>query len=195
MFGLGSLERAWVWPAMPWRCWPPGRWHSACTCGCGAPAWPSTRAGPDLWRLRRNELAAIAHIGLPGAAENGGWRLAFMVSMAAVGTMGASALATHAYVQQVMMVVLLFGLATGLSVEVLVGHQVGAGHLRQAHGLVQAARWRAGSLVSVTVATAGGTGRALAAAPCSPRTRTDHQHRHHAACGGRCCWSRAAPST
>jgi putative MATE family efflux protein len=107
----------------------------------------------DAWRLPRAELADVARIGVPGAAENGAYRLAFMVSLAAVGTMGAAALATHAYAQQVIMVVLLFGLATGLSVEVLVGHLVGGGRLRQAHALVRRALGR-GLLVSVAVALA-----------------------------------------
>jgi hypothetical protein len=90
----------------------------------------------DGWRWRAPELRAVARIGLPGAAENAAYRLAFLVSVAVVGQMGAAALATHAYAQQVIMVVLLFGLATGLSVEVIVGHRVGAGRLHEAHALV-----------------------------------------------------------
>ncbi len=107
----------------------------------------------DLWRLPRAELAAVARIGLPGAAENIAWRLAFMVSVAVVGGMGAAAMATHAYTLQVMMVVLLFGLATGLSVETVVGHLIGAGRLHAAHRVVRRALAR-GLVVSVLVATA-----------------------------------------
>ncbi|MBK6469952.1 MAG: MATE family efflux transporter [Betaproteobacteria bacterium] len=107
----------------------------------------------DLWRLPRAELAAVARIGLPGAAENVAWRLAFMVSVAVVGGLGAAALATHAYAMQVIMVVLLFGLATGLSVETVVGHLIGAGHLHEAHRVVRRALAR-GLVVSVVVATA-----------------------------------------
>jgi putative MATE family efflux protein len=106
----------------------------------------------DAWRLRRPQLAAVARIGLPGAAENIAYRLSFMVSVAVVGGFGAAALATHAYAQQVIMIVLLFGLATGLSVEVLVGHLIGAGRLHQAHALVRRALGR-GLLVSMAVAT------------------------------------------
>ena len=105
----------------------------------------------DVWRLRRRELAAVARIGLPGAAENIVYRLAYMVSVAVVGGLGAAALATHAYASQVVMVTLLFGLATGLSVEVLVGHLIGAGRLHEAHTLVRRALAR-GLAVSVTVA-------------------------------------------
>ncbi len=106
----------------------------------------------DWWRLRRAELAEVARIGLPGAAENIAWRLAFMVTVAVVGTLGAAALATHAYVQQVMMVVLLFGLATGLSAETVVGHLIGAGHFKRAHRVVRRGLAR-GLMVSVVVAT------------------------------------------
>lgn len=107
--------------------------------------------GSDIWRLRRAELAAMAHIGLPGAAENIAYRLCFMVSVAVAGTLGARALATQAYAQQIIHLVLLFGLATGLSVEIVVGHLVGAGRLRQAHQLVRRALAR-GLAVSVAVA-------------------------------------------
>jgi len=98
-----------------------------------SPSWS------DAWRLRRAELAAVARIGVPGAAEAVAYRLAFMVSIAVVGTMGAAALATHAYTQQVTMFALLAGIATGLTVEVLVGHLIGAGRLHAAFALVRRA--------------------------------------------------------
>ncbi len=108
--------------------------------------------GGDWWRWRGAELRAVARIGLPGAAENIAYRLAFLVSVAVVGGFGAAALATHAYAQQVIMVVLLFGLAMGLSVEVIVGHLVGAGRLHEAHALVRRAL-ALGLAVSVAVAS------------------------------------------
>jgi len=107
---------------------------------------------PDWWRLPREQLAAILHIGLPGAAENIAYRLAFMVSVAVVGQMGAQALATQAYTSQLMYGVLLFGLATGFAVEIMVGHMIGAGHLHEAHQLVRRAL-AVGLMVSVVVAT------------------------------------------
>ena len=107
----------------------------------------------DWWQLRRAELAAMSHIGLPGAAENIAYRMGFMVSVAVAGSLGAQALATQAYAQQFIHLVLLFGLATGLSVEIVVGHLVGAGKLHEAHRLVRRALAR-GLAVSVVVATA-----------------------------------------
>ena len=62
-------------------------------------------------------------------------------------------MATQAYTLQITYGVLLFGLATGLAVEIVVGHMIGAGHLRDAHRLVRRALAR-GLAVSTTVATA-----------------------------------------
>jgi putative MATE family efflux protein len=93
----------------------------------------------DWWRIRREKLAPVLHIGLPAAAENIGYRLAFVVSVAVVGTMGATALATQAYVLQFNYMALMFGLAIGFSVEIIVGHMIGARKLRDAQHLVRRA--------------------------------------------------------
>jgi putative MATE family efflux protein len=113
----------------------------------------------DLWRLPRAELAAVLRIGVPGAAENIAYRLAFVASVAAVGTLGAPALATQAYVLQFNHFTLLAGLAIGLAGEVVVGHHVGAGRLHDAHRLVRRAL-ALGLALSVGVA-----GAAALAAP------------------------------
>ena len=80
----------------------------------------------DFWRIRMAQMKHILHIGLPGAAENLSWELAFMVSVAAVGVMGTHALATQAYVLQFNMWILISGAAIGIAVEMVVGHLVGA---------------------------------------------------------------------
>ena len=92
---------------------------------------------PDWWRLVRAPLATVLHIGIPGAAENIAWRAAFMTSLAAVAQLGAHALATHAYTMQFLHVILMFSLAIGFAVEILVGHMIGAGQLHAAHKLVR----------------------------------------------------------
>ena len=112
----------------------------------------------DWWKLRRAELAAVLHIGVPAAAENISWRLAFMASMAVAGTLGAQSLATLAYVHQVGGVVVMFSLATAFAVEIMVGHMIGAGELREAHGLVRGALGRGlviSGVISGCVALAG----------------------------------------
>ncbi len=106
----------------------------------------------DWWHLRRAPLAAVLRIGLPGAAENIAYRLAFMVSVAVAGQLGANALAAQAYTQQISYGALLFGLATGLAVEIVVGHMIGGGHFRDAHRLVKRALLR-GLMLSAIAAT------------------------------------------
>jgi Na+-driven multidrug efflux pump len=106
----------------------------------------------DWWRLRRGELAAVLHIGVPGAAENIVYRLCFMASVSAVGTLGTQALATHAYAQQLMFAVLLFGLSIGFAAEIMVGHMIGAGQLHAAHRLVRRALG-VGLVASVLIAS------------------------------------------
>jgi Na+-driven multidrug efflux pump len=107
----------------------------------------------DWWRLPRAELGEIVRIGLPGAAENAAYRLAFLVSVAVAGFLGTQALATQAYVLQLNIVALLFGLAIGLAAEIVVGHLVGARLLREAQHLVLRAL-AAGLAISVAAATA-----------------------------------------
>lgn len=119
----------------------------ACLCGRGTglalhiTLWRSRLnlrlRAPDWWRWERGPLATVLHIGIPGAAENISWRLAFMTSLAAVAQLGALALATHAYTMQFLHVILIFGLAIAFAVEILVGHMIGAGELHAAHKLVR----------------------------------------------------------
>ncbi|MBT9493568.1 MAG: MATE family efflux transporter [Paucibacter sp.] len=105
----------------------------------------------DWWRVPGPELAAVLHIGLPGAAENIAYRLAFMVSVGVAAGLGATVLATQAYALQLMGFVMMFGIATGFAVEIVVGHLIGAGRLHAAHSLVRRALAR-GLVVSVVVA-------------------------------------------
>jgi putative MATE family efflux protein len=94
----------------------------------------------DWWQLRWAQLRPVIHIGLPGAGENLAWELAFMVSVAAVGMLGTQALATQAYVLQFNMWILISGVAIGITVEMVVGHLIGARQWRQAHDLVRKAQ-------------------------------------------------------
>ena len=107
----------------------------------------------DAWRLPRRELAAVLRIGAPAAAENIAYRLCFMASVAVAGTLGASALATQAYALQISYAAVMAGLALGLAAEVVVGHLVGAGRLRDAHALVRRALGL-GLAISVVATTA-----------------------------------------
>jgi Na+-driven multidrug efflux pump len=115
-------------------------------------------AGSDWWQWRQRALAPVLHIGLPGAAENVAWRAAYVFSISMVGTMGTQALATHAYVMQLILFILLFAATLGLAAEIVVGHLVGAGRLHQANALVRRLLGRGlvmALAVSLAVALAG----------------------------------------
>jgi len=107
----------------------------------------------DWWRLDRRLLGPIARIGLPGAGENLIHWLAFMISVAAAGSLGARALAIHSYVIQIANVVLLYGMTSGFATEIMVGHLIGARQLVRADRLAATCLGR-GVRVSVALAAA-----------------------------------------
>ena len=109
-----------------------------------------TRAS-DLWHWRWRLLKPVVAVGAPAAAENLLYRVCHAVSIMVAGQLGAAALATQAYVLQINTLSMLMGLAIGLSMEILVGHRVGARALREAHRLVLRAL-AAGLTLSVAVA-------------------------------------------
>jgi Na+-driven multidrug efflux pump len=87
----------------------------------------------DWWAVPR----PVLRIGLPGAAVEVACRAGFMLSLAATASLGAAALATHAYTLQLLEFVLLVSLAIGWACEIMVGRMVGAGAFRAADHLVR----------------------------------------------------------
>ena len=116
---------------------------------------PSAR---DWWVLRGRALAPVLHIGLPGAAENIAYRLSMLVSVTAVAGLGTAQLATYSYAIQLMNLIVQFTMALGFAGEIRVGHQVGAGQLRQAMRTVRKTLWwglgLSGGIAVLTAATA-----------------------------------------
>ncbi|MEY4505959.1 MAG: hypothetical protein RL297_537 [Pseudomonadota bacterium] len=89
------------------------------------------------WALPMRVLGPVLRIGLPGAALELIYRLAFMVSLAATAGLGVAALATHSYTLQILKYVLLISMAIGWACEIMVGRLVGAGRFRDADQLVR----------------------------------------------------------
>jgi Na+-driven multidrug efflux pump len=113
----------------------------------------------ELWRIESRALAPLARIGLPGAGEDLVHLLAFMASVAAVGSLGTRALATHGYLMEIGSFLELYGWANGLASEIFIGHLLGAGRVTQADQLARQSL-RRGAIVSL--------GLALAAAATAP---------------------------
>jgi putative MATE family efflux protein len=114
------------------------------------PRW--RRRARDWWHVDLSVLRPVLHVGIPAAAENVAYRLAFMVSVAVAGSLGGDALATQAYVLQINYGVLLSSLAIGLGVEIIVGHMIGARQFKSARQLVPRSL-ALGMLAGATVAT------------------------------------------
>ena len=89
------------------------------------------------WALPMRTLGPVLRIGLPGAAAELGYRLAFMVSLSATARLGVAALATHSYTLQTLKYVLLISMAIGWACEIMVGRLVGAGRLSEADRMVR----------------------------------------------------------
>lgn len=105
----------------------------------------------DALRLRRGPLSGILQIGLPSAGEKIGFRIAFLMTVSMAANLGASTLATHAYGMQAASWVTMYMVALGFGAEIIAGHLVGAGRLKQANATLWKAFWIA---MGITVAGA-----------------------------------------
>ncbi|MEY4257839.1 MAG: hypothetical protein RJA56_740, partial [Pseudomonadota bacterium] len=108
-------------------------------------------------------LLPVLRVGIPGAFVEFGYRLAFMVSIAATAKLGVLALATHAYTLQTLKLVMIVSMSIGWAVEIMVGRLVGAGRLREANALVlksvRSGLLASGLLVLIAASTAPWTMR------------------------------------
>lgn len=109
----------------------------------------------DWWVLPRALLSPVLHIGLPGAAESIAYRIAMLASVTVVAGLGAMELAIHSYTSQIMNIIVLFTVAVGFACEILVGHLIGAGQLREASRIVRKSLyWGLGISFCIAVAAA-----------------------------------------
>jgi Na+-driven multidrug efflux pump len=91
----------------------------------------------DWWQCPARALMPVLRVGVPGAALDIAYRIAFLMAIAAAAKLGVAELATQAYVLQTLRFVLLISLAIGWACEIMVGHLVGAGEFATAHALVR----------------------------------------------------------
>ncbi|WP_134685094.1 MATE family efflux transporter [Brevibacillus migulae] len=87
----------------------------------------------DYIKWKAAHLRNILKIGIPSAGEHLSYESSQIMCTAFIATLGASALATKIYTQNIMYFVLLFSLAIGQGTEILVGHLIGAGKIKEAY--------------------------------------------------------------
>jgi putative MATE family efflux protein len=78
-------------------------------------------------------LRDLLKIGVPSAGEHLAYNSAQMVITYFITWLGAEALTTRVYTQNIMMFVFLFGIAISQGTQILVGHFVGAGRYQEAY--------------------------------------------------------------
>jgi putative MATE family efflux protein len=113
----------------------------------------------DWLQWRHSSLRGVIRIGWPSAAEAALYRLSFLISVAAAGSLGSAALAAQGYALQINHLTLLFALALGLGTEIVTGHRIGAGHWHEADAGVRRA---------LSMGVLGSTALAMAAAAAGP---------------------------
>ena len=106
----------------------------------------------DFFEFPKERLSRILHIGLPAAAEQTSWFLAFMTVTAFTARMGDQSLATQSYAMQLVWVIVLCSVAIGLATEIIIGHLVGAGEFDAAYEQLLRSL-RVGLVISLAVAT------------------------------------------
>jgi putative MATE family efflux protein len=89
------------------------------------------------WAMPLATIVPVLRIGMPGAALELAYRLAFLVSISATARLGVAALATHSYTLQTLKYVMLISIAIGWACEIMVGRLLGAGRLKAADAMVR----------------------------------------------------------
>jgi putative MATE family efflux protein len=87
----------------------------------------------DFFRVSREKMKPILHIGLPAAGENISWWLAFMTVTSFVALMGGERLVVQSYTMQILYVVIIFSISIALGTEIIIGHLIGAGRFEEAY--------------------------------------------------------------
>ena len=110
------------------------------------------RLSPAVFLQRHREaLKPILHIGLPSAGEKIAFRVAFLMTVSMAAGLGTSALASHAYGMQAASWITLYMVSLGFGSEIIMGHLVGAGKLKQANSMLWRTLWIA---MGITLAAA-----------------------------------------
>ncbi|GGH88395.1 putative MATE family efflux protein [Pullulanibacillus pueri] len=82
---------------------------------------------------KREHIKQILEIGIPSAGEQLSYDLSQMFITYFVTLIGTEAITTKIYVQNIMMFIYLFSLAIGEGSQIIIGHYMGAGKLKQAY--------------------------------------------------------------
>ena len=86
-----------------------------------------------FFRYQKEHLKALLKIGIPSAGEQLSYNASQMVLTFFVAQLGTVALTTKVYTQNIMMFIFLFAMAIGQGTQILIGHMIGAGKIKDAY--------------------------------------------------------------
>ncbi|WP_195574617.1 MATE family efflux transporter [Paenibacillus sp. 1001270B_150601_E10] len=85
------------------------------------------------WRIRRTDLGLILKLGVPSAGEHVSYNLSQVVITYLVTLLGAAALTTKIYTQNITAFVFIFSMAIGQGTQIIVGHLIGKTRKEEAY--------------------------------------------------------------
>src|SRR5690625_210325 len=86
-----------------------------------------------FFHYQKEHLKALLKIGIPSAGEQLSYNASQMVLTFFVAQLGTVALTTKVYTQNIMMFIFLFAMAIGQGTQILIGHMIGAGKIKDAY--------------------------------------------------------------
>src|SRR5690625_2335759 len=86
-----------------------------------------------FFHYQKEHLRALLKIGIPSAGEQLSYNASQMVITYFVAQLGTVALTTKVYTQNIMMFIFLFAMAIGQGTQILIGHMIGAGNIKNAY--------------------------------------------------------------
>ena len=86
-----------------------------------------------FFRYQKKHLRALLKIGIPSAGEQLSYNGSQMVITYFVAQLGTVALTTKVYTQNIMMFIFLFAMAIAQGTQILIGHMIGAGNIKDAY--------------------------------------------------------------
>ena len=87
----------------------------------------------NFFRYQKDHLMALLKIGVPSAGEQLSYNGSQMVITYLVAQLGTAAITTKVYTQNIMMFIFLFAMAIGQGTQILIGHMIGAGQVKDAY--------------------------------------------------------------
>lgn len=86
-----------------------------------------------LRKYPKKQLGDLLKIGVPSAGEHISYNSSQLMITFFIAMLGTEALTTKVYAQNLMMFISLFSIAVSQSTQILIGHQVGAGKIKEAY--------------------------------------------------------------